>query len=684
MSVTGQHAGFSPATLPDHDLSRMLLDNLATGVFGIDLGGRFTFLNHAATRLFGFDTPEAVLGRESHALTRHANDLGIRYDESDCPIYRVMSTGQALESGTDTFRRVDGSPFFAQVHAAPLRNSEGEVCGAVVAIEDITERLFRERTLAQYKAVFEASRDAIVLHDQRVIVHCNPSSVALFGARAPNDLIGRHPGGCSPEFQPDGRPSREAADGYTKQALAEGSVAYEWHCQAMDGRTFPSEVMLSRVDLPEGPILQAVIRDITDRQTAERALRRSESELAAAQEIAQLGNWAWDVASGAMTWSDEVYRIFGVQPANFSPNYSDFLRFVHPADRARLTTAIDHALNGPGDYDLEHRILRADGSQRTVHERGRIVRDPTGRPLRMRGTVQDVSERRALEDQLRYERDLGETVLEELPAIFFLLDAGGRPIRWNRNLETVIGIPPDGIGAHRAIEYVDPADQHRVSATMKKILNEGSGDVEAGLLSCHGWPIPYYFTGSRVELANEVFLVGFGVDLSERRRLELELERQASHDRLTGLYNRWKFEEALNLETERARRYGTEFSLVMFDIDWFKEVNDTYGHDVGDAVLRKMAAVVGQQIRRTDILARWGGEEFMILLSETGLDHATRLAEATRIRVAQADFPGPGRLTISLGVTEYLRGETISTLLKRVDNAMYQAKQRGRDCTVAV
>lgn len=683
MSVTGQHAGFSPATLPGHDLSRMLLDNLATGVFGIDLAGRFTFLNHAATRLFGFDTPEAVLGRESHALTRHANDLGIRYDESDCPIYHVMSTGQPLESGTDTFRRVDGSPFFAQVHAAPLRDSEGEICGAVVAIEDITERLFRERTLAQYKAVFEASRDAIVLHDQRVIVHCNPSSVALFGAGAPNDLIGRHPGGCSPEFQPDGRPSREAADGYTKQALAEGSVAYEWLCQAMDGRTFPSEVMLSRVDLPEGPILQAVIRDITDRQTAERALRRSESELAAAQEIAQLGNWAWDVASGAITWSDEVYRIFGVQPANFSPNYSDFLRFVHPADREPLTTAIDQALNGPGDYDLEHRILRADGSQRTVHERGRIVRDPTGRPLRMRGTVQDVSERRALEDQLRYERDLGETVLERLPAIFFLLDAGGRPIRWNRNLETVIGIPPDGIGAHRAIEYVDPADRHRVTATMKKILNEGSGDVEAGLLSRHGWPIPYYFTGNRVELAHEVFLVGFGVDLSERRRLELELERQASHDRLTGLYNRWKFEEALNLETERARRYGTEFSLVMFDIDWFKQVNDTYGHDVGDAVLRKMAAVVGQQIRRTDILARWGGEEFMILLSETGLDHATRLAEATRIRVAQADFTGPGQLTISLGVTEYLRGETISTLLKRVDNAMYQAKQRGRDCTVA-
>jgi diguanylate cyclase (GGDEF)-like protein/PAS domain S-box-containing protein len=683
MSVTGHYAALSPATLPDHDLSRMLLDNLATGVFGIDRAGRFTFLNQAATRLFGFATPEAVLGKESHSLTCHANDLGIRYHESDCPIYRVMSTGTPLESGTDTFRRADGSPFFAHLHAAPLRDSEGVVCGAVVAVEDITERLFRERTLAQYKAVFEAARDAIVLHDQRVIVHCNPSSVALFGAHTPTDLIGRHPGGCSPEFQPDGRPSREAADAYTKQALAEGSVAYEWLCQALDGRTFPSEVMLSRVDLPEGPILQAVIRDITDRQMAERALRRSESELAAAQEIAQLGSWAWDIASGTIAWSDEVYRIFGVQRANFSPNYSDFLRFVHPSDRERLTTAIDQSLNGPGDYDLEHRILRADGSQRTIHQRGRIVRDPTGRALRMRGTVQDVTERRALEDQLRYERDLGEMVLEGLPAIFFLLDAEGRPIRWNRNLETVIGVPPDGIGGHRAIEGVDPADRHRVTAAIKRTLNEGSGDVEAGLVSRNGWPIPYYFTGNRVELANEVFLVGFGVDLSERRRLELELERQASHDSLTGLYNRWKFEEALNLETERARRYGTEFSLVMFDIDAFKEVNDTYGHDVGDAVLRKIAAVVGQQIRRTDILARWGGEEFMILLSETSLDHATRLAEATRIRVAQADFPGPGRLTISLGVTQYLQGETISTLLKRVDNAMYEAKQRGRDCTVA-
>ncbi len=684
MSAGGQERGMKAAVIPDHDLSRMLLDSLSTGVFGLDRSGRFTFLNRAAIRLFGFTAPERVLGKESHALTCHANDLGIRYSESDCPIYRVIATGRVLESATDTFRRTDGSPFFAQVHAAPLFDDIGDVCGAVVAVEDITERLLRERTLAQYKAVFEASRDAIVLHDQRVIIHCNPATIALFNASTRNDLVGGHPGGFSPAFQPDGRASREAADTYVRQALTEGSVAYEWLYQALDGHIFPSEVMLSRVDLPEGPILQAVIRDVTERQMAERALRRSESELAAAQEIAHLGNWVWEIKGGAITWSDEVYRIFGIEPGGFSPTFADFLRMVHPADREPVRKAVDKAVDGLSEYDLEHRILRADGSQRIVHERGRIVQDSTGQPVRMRGTVQDITERRSLEDQLRYERNLGDTVLEGLPAIFFLLDTKRNLVRWNRNLEEVTGATAEEIRAAHALDFVDPVDRERVAEAISTTLREGSAEIDAGLVAPNGSIVPYFFTGNRVTLDGQTFLVGFGVDLSERRRLEEELERQAAHDHLTGLYNRWKFEEALELEMERTRRYGATFSLIMFDIDHFKRVNDRHGHDAGDTALRKMADLVRHQIRRTDVLARWGGEEFMLLLSETSLDDALQLAEATRRRVGDAEFPDAGRLTISLGLTEHKPGETMSNLLKRVDAALYQAKERGRDCTVAL
>jgi len=684
MSGANDHvSGAQTSSLPEADLSRLLLENLATGVFGVDVEGRFTFLNRAATRLFGFTSPESVLGRDSHSLTNHGDEEGVRYSVMDCPIHRVMVTGRALEVGSDTFRRIDGSPFFARYYAAPLFDRNGDVQGAVVAIEDITESLLQERTLTQYKAVFDASRDAIVLHDRRAIIDCNPAAVQLFAAPSPQDLIGLHPGACSPEFQPDGQPSRETAEAFAEQALAGGSVAYEWMCKGLNGRTFSSEVLLSRVDLPEGPFLQAVIRDITERQRAERALRRSQAELAAAQELAHLGNWLWDLGADRIVWSDEVFRIFGLEPGTLQPDYEDFLHRVHPEDRERVAQAIGSALKGSAEYDIEYRILQSDGSLRTVHERARVTRDADGRAQRMRGTVQDITERRQLEDQLRYQRDLVETVLDGLPAIFFLLDAESRTVRWNRNFETVTGSGGAAIKSRQVIEFVDSIDRQRLDGAFALAFAEGPAEIEAGLRAQDGRIIPYFFTCNRVQLEGGTFLAGFGVDISERKRLEKELARQASHDHLTGLYNRWKFEEVLELEIERARRYGTQFSVVMFDIDHFKRVNDEFGHDVGDLVLKRLGEVVGQQIRRTDILARWGGEEFMLLLSETALDHALQLAEATRRRVGEARFPGPDRLTISLGVTEYRPGETVPTMLKRVDGALYQAKQGGRNRAVA-
>jgi diguanylate cyclase (GGDEF)-like protein/PAS domain S-box-containing protein len=454
-------------------------------------------------------------------------------------------------------------------------------------------------------------------------------------------------------------------------------------CRGLDGRTFPSEVLLSRVNLPEGPFLQAVIRDITERQKAERALQRSQNELAAAQGIAHVGSWVWDLQNKTLSWSDEVFRIFGLEPGPNPPDYEGFLGYVHPADRERVERALTDALTGASDYDLEHRILRGDGSQRTVHERGRLVRDSSGRPLRMRGTVQDTTERRRLEDQLRCERNLMEAVLSGLPAIFFLLDGEGRFVRWNRNLEAVTGSPEGPTKGQPAADFVDPLDRQRLGAILELTMREGSADIEAGLRTDDGRIIPYFFTCNRVQLEGEMFLAGFGVDIAERKRLEMELARQASHDHLTGLYNRLKFEEMIDLEIERAKRYGTQFSVVMFDIDHFKRVNDEFGHAVGDCVLRRLADVVGQQVRRTDILARWGGEEFMLLLSETGLEHALQLAEATRRRVGQTHFQSLESLTISLGVAEYRPGETVATLLKRVDDALYGAKKGGRNRTVA-
>jgi len=141
-----------------------------------------------------------------------------------------------------------------------------------------------------------------------------------------------------------------------------------------------------------------VMSDITDQRRGEEALRRSEENLAQAQRIAHLGSWDWDIAAGTLAWSDEVYRIFGLQPKAFGATYEAFLARVHPDDRALVTAAVDRALADPGyAYSAEHRVVRPDGTERIVIEGGEVIRDAAGKPVRMMGTVHDVTERRTME-----------------------------------------------------------------------------------------------------------------------------------------------------------------------------------------------------------------------------------------------------------------------------------------------
>ncbi len=159
-----------------------------------------------------------------------------------------------------------------------------------------------------------------------------------------------------------------------------------------------------------------------------------------------------------------------------------------------------------------------------------------------------------------------------------------------------------------------------------------------------------------------------------------ELERLASHDTLTELWNRQRFESALDIELERVRRYGSTCALIMLDVDRFKQVNDHYGHAAGDHVLMHMGELLARETRAPDQVARWGGEEFMILLPETDADAAWIVAERIRRRVAESRVDGPEHITVSLGVTTNSGTEERSALLRRLDDALYQAKRNGRNC----
>ncbi|GAB3324576.1 sensor domain-containing diguanylate cyclase [Haliea atlantica] len=163
------------------------------------------------------------------------------------------------------------------------------------------------------------------------------------------------------------------------------------------------------------------------------------------------------------------------------------------------------------------------------------------------------------------------------------------------------------------------------------------------------------------------------------REANLKLEQLASTDSLTGIWNRYHLEASIDAELSAAQRYQRPCAVILFDIDHFKQFNDTYGHEAGDRVLKEVTAVVSESLRDTDQLGRWGGEEFLVLVTNSNLDSALRLAERLRHAVLALDLGELGSVTASFGVAACREGDTRRSLVKRADRAMYQAKEAGRN-----
>ncbi len=255
---------------------------------------------------------------------------------------------------------------------------------------------------ARKTAILEAALDAIVTMDtEGRVVEWNPAAERIFG------------------YSSDEAVGREMADliipPLLRQVHRQGLARYlgtgegpiigkrlELTAVRSDGSEFPVELTVTHIPIDGPPTFTGHIRDITERKLAEEQLKRSEASLAEAQRIAHLGNWEWDLRTDDVRWSDETYRIYGFPPGGFAPTADTFWRLVHPEDLEAVRRALRGALEEGKPYDIEHRIVRPDGTERVVHRQGEVVRGGAGNPVRMVGTVLDVTERsRALEQAER-------------------------------------------------------------------------------------------------------------------------------------------------------------------------------------------------------------------------------------------------------------------------------------------
>ncbi|MFP4266293.1 MAG: GGDEF domain-containing protein [Desulfonatronovibrionaceae bacterium] len=161
-----------------------------------------------------------------------------------------------------------------------------------------------------------------------------------------------------------------------------------------------------------------------------------------------------------------------------------------------------------------------------------------------------------------------------------------------------------------------------------------------------------------------------------------ELSRLAAHDNLTGIFNRMQIEKCLERELYRCERYNNKLSIIIIDIDYFKQVNDEFGHLAGDQVLVEFANTLQSKMRKTDFIGRWGGDEFIAVCPETGLSEAKSLTQNMRRQIEFCDFSYVDILTASLGLTSYRHGDSLNSILARADKALFEAKKGGRNSTM--
>jgi diguanylate cyclase (GGDEF)-like protein/PAS domain S-box-containing protein len=167
-------------------------------------------------------------------------------------------------------------------------------------------------------------------------------------------------------------------------------------------------------------------------------------------------------------------------------------------------------------------------------------------------------------------------------------------------------------------------------------------------------------------------------DITDKKKIE----KLSITDNLTGLYNRMRLDEILNTKLHELRRYNNPFSVILIDIDNFKNINDSFGHDAGDHVLKELATIFTNNVRATDTVGRWGGEEFAIICGNTSQDGAAELAEKVRFAVESHDMKLPLKVTSSLGVAECNKEDSIASLFKRADENLYEAKKTGKNRVV--
>ncbi len=352
----------------------------------------------------------------------------------------------------------------------------------------------------------------------------------------------------------------------------------------------------------------------------------------------------------------------------------------HPADIGVNIGLIDELISGRRDgYQIEKRYIRKDGETFWGLLNVTALRDIYSNPSHVMSTLVDITQRKKAEQSLVTERNFSKAVINSLPDIFYCFDESGKFLLWNKNYEKVSGYSAEEISQRSVFDFFIGKDKKAIYETVREVFEQGQATVEANLIHKDNSKVPYFFTGTQAEIDGKLYLLGTGMDISGRKEMEEELHALSLSDDLTGLYNRRGFMTLAEQELRIARRMKRGVILLYADLDRLKRINDDFGHQEGDSLIVESARFLQDLFRESDIIARIGGDEFVVFSIQT-TDTSVETIKG-RFEEYLADFNNnrkkPYDLSISIGIVHYKDDcpGTVEELLAEADVLMYKHKK---------
>lgn len=419
--------------------------------------------------------------------------------------------------------------------------------------------------------------------------------------------------------------------------------------------------------------------DISDKESY---CKKFYNGLLQAQALANIGHWELDLINNSLYWSDEVYRIFGLEPQEFEATYEAFLKYVHPEDRDIVDEIYKKSIKEKHGYFVEHSIVRKDGEIRFVEERCEHEFDSDGNPIKSIGIIHDITKRKNAENELI----LASTVFEKMNDGVLITDDKQRIIAINSSYSKISGYSFDEVkgktpntfssGWHDANFYKDLWEKLNKEAQWSGeiIDRRKNGELYTAELNI----IALY--NKDAKLTNYISIVN---DISEKKQKDSLIHNLAYFDALTELPNRVLLQERVTSKIPALKRNSKKIALLFIDMDNFKNINDTFGHFTGDKFLIEVAKSIKSIIRQEDTLARLGGDEFTIILEEVeSISDASHVAQKIIDRFKEPVIINSKEFYTgaSIGISIYPEdGENYEELVKAADTAMYHVKESGKN-----